>query len=64
MLQEQLLTVNQSVTSSKNVLDHVSSFRERLHSVWQLAQQSLATSQSRMKGRYDKKVYSTLIQGG
>lgn len=55
MLQEQLLSINQSVTPSKNVLDHASSFRERIHSVLQLAQQSLATSQSRMKGKYNKK---------
>ncbi len=55
VLQEQLLSVSQSDTPPKNVLDHVSSFRERLHSVWQLAQHSLANSQTRMKGRYDKK---------
>lgn len=52
VLQE--LSVSWSVSPSENVLDHVSSFRDRLHST-QLAQQSLATSQSRMKGRYDKK---------
>ncbi len=55
VLQEQLLSVSQSDTPPKNVLDHISSFHERLHSVWQLAQHSLANSQSRMKGRYDKK---------
>ncbi len=55
VLQEKLLCVSQSDTPPKNVLDHVSSFCEWLHSVWQLAQHSLANSQSRMKGRYDKK---------
>ncbi|KAL0153990.1 hypothetical protein M9458_050705, partial [Cirrhinus mrigala] len=55
VLQEQLLSVSQTDASQKNVLDHVSSFRERLHLVWQLAQKSLANSQTRMKGRYDKR---------
>lgn len=55
VLQEQLLSVSQTDASQKNVLDHVSSFRESLHLVWQLAQKSLANSQTRMKGRYDKR---------
>lgn len=40
MLQEQLLSQSHSVTE-QNVLDHVSYFHERLHSVWKLARQSL-----------------------
>ncbi|GAA6088362.1 uncharacterized protein LOC122148207 [Tachysurus ichikawai] len=44
-----------NLQSPTHVLDHVSSFRERLHSAWKLAHQSLASSQSKMKANYDKK---------
>lgn len=54
MLQEQLLSQSHLVTGN-NVLDHhVSSFHEKLHSVWKLARQNLESSQSQMKSRYDK----------
>ncbi len=63
MLQEQLLSQSHSVTD-KNVLDHVSSFHERLHSVWKLARQSLESSQSQMKSRYDKRTVQRSFEPG
>ncbi|MGL4646133.1 MAG: hypothetical protein ACRCVL_03270 [Cetobacterium sp.] len=36
-------------------MDYVSAFRERLHSVWKLAQKSLGSVQSQMKTHYDQK---------
>ncbi len=63
MLQEQLLSQSHSVTD-KNVLDHVSSFHERLHSVWKLARQSLESSQSQMKSRYDKHTVQRSFEPG
>uniref|UniRef100_A0AAZ1XXC8 Integrase catalytic domain-containing protein n=1 Tax=Oreochromis aureus TaxID=47969 RepID=A0AAZ1XXC8_OREAU len=38
-----------------NVLDYVSSFRERLHAACELARSSLSNAQSNMKERYDRK---------
>ncbi len=63
MLQEQLISQSHSVTD-KNVLDHVSSFHERLHSVWKLARQSLESSQSQMKSRYDKRTVQRSFEPG
>lgn len=39
----------------KNQLDHVSSFRYKLHRACELATQNLAATQSKMKGWFDKK---------
>ncbi|KAI2645228.1 Retrovirus-related Pol polyprotein [Labeo rohita] len=55
LLQEHLLAKVPSSKSPTHVLDHVSSFCERLHSVWNLAPQSLLSAQSKMKDNYDKK---------
>ncbi len=55
LFQEHLLAEGPSSKSPTPVLDYVSSFRERLHSAWKLARQSLVSSQSKMKDNYDKK---------
>ena len=39
----------------ENMLDYVSSFRERLHHTCDLARDSLSTAQSKMKTHFDKK---------
>ncbi len=64
LLQEQLLSGGLTGFSSKSLLDHVSSFRERLHSVWKLAQQSLSASQTRMKGTFAKKTVQRSFEVG
>lgn len=38
----------------QNVLDYVSSFRERLHHACALAKEALSSSQSKMKAHFDK----------
>uniref|UniRef100_A0A8C5DT92 Gypsy retrotransposon integrase-like protein 1 n=1 Tax=Gouania willdenowi TaxID=441366 RepID=A0A8C5DT92_GOUWI len=45
-----------------NVLDYVSSFRERLHHVCQLAQENLTQAQSKMKTRFDKQSVVRVFQ--
>uniref|UniRef100_A0AAQ4NYV1 Gypsy retrotransposon integrase-like protein 1 n=1 Tax=Gasterosteus aculeatus aculeatus TaxID=481459 RepID=A0AAQ4NYV1_GASAC len=53
VLKERVLSDVPSSTP-KNVLHFVSQMRERLHAACMLAQQSLSSSQTRMKKRYDK----------
>uniref|UniRef100_A0A087YSQ8 Gypsy retrotransposon integrase-like protein 1 n=1 Tax=Poecilia formosa TaxID=48698 RepID=A0A087YSQ8_POEFO len=50
--------LSKSHQTEHNVLDYVSSFRERLFHACQLAQENLAKAQSKMKARYDKKSVS------
>ncbi len=47
-----------------NVLDYVSSFRERLHHACETAQKSLATSQSKMKRQFDKRAVARVFDPG
>ncbi|XP_028847201.1 uncharacterized protein LOC114796860 [Denticeps clupeoides] len=47
-----------------NVLDHVSSFRERLHNACATARASLQHAQGSMKARYDQKAVSRSFQPG
>ncbi len=54
LFQEHLLAEGPSSKSPTPVLDYVSSFRERLHSAWKLAHQSLVSPQSKIKDNYDK----------
>nr|XP_046272302.1 uncharacterized protein LOC124073826 [Scatophagus argus] len=51
LLREQLMGVTSPV---QNVLDYVSSFRERLHHACEVAKESLSGSQSKMKAHFDK----------
>ncbi|XP_076876436.1 uncharacterized protein LOC143525877 [Brachyhypopomus gauderio] len=55
ILQEEMLSDTPPSSPPTNVLDYVSSFRERLHSVCALAQESLSATQTRMKSRHDQK---------
>uniref|UniRef100_A0A8B9H0C2 ribonuclease H n=1 Tax=Astyanax mexicanus TaxID=7994 RepID=A0A8B9H0C2_ASTMX len=52
LLREKLVSDN---CESINLLDYVSSFRERLFQACEVAKASLATTQSQMKARFDKK---------
>ena len=64
ILQEEWLATDQSPSPAKSVLDYVTSFREWLHTVCDLAKSSLTYSQSDMKSRYDQKsVQHTFIVG-
>ncbi|MGL5119019.1 MAG: reverse transcriptase family protein, partial [Plesiomonas shigelloides] len=63
ILQEQLLCENH-LSQTKNVLDHISDFRKRLHTVWEFAKKSLSTVQERMKTRYDKGALQRFFQPG
>ena len=47
-----------------NVLDYVSSFRERLHTVCELARRSLSAAQSKLKQQYDKNTHSRNFHPG
>ncbi len=51
-LKDKFLTTEES--PQKNVLNHVSSFRERLHHARVFAREALAQSQSEMKRKYDR----------
>lgn len=42
----------------RNILDYVSSFRERLHRACECARETLSDAQSKMKGHYDQKAVS------
>ena len=44
-----------TVGENTSVLDYVSKFRERLHKVWDLAQETLKLSQANMKKTFDRK---------
>ncbi|XP_068237354.1 uncharacterized protein [Palaemon carinicauda] len=42
-------------SSKMNSLDYILSFKEKLRSIWQWAQNNLSTSQAKMKTHYDRK---------
>ncbi len=63
VLQGQILGDEHS-SHPKNVSDYVSSFRERLHSVWTLARKSLCAAQERMKICYDHEAVLRSFQIG
>ncbi|XDV49410.1 hypothetical protein PO909_018663 [Leuciscus waleckii] len=63
ILQEQILSSNRP-SPTTNVLDYISSFRERLHKVWKLAKRSLDSAQDQMKTRYDQKAVQRSFQIG
>ncbi len=63
ILQEQILSSSR-MSPTTSVLDYVSVFRERLHSVWKLAKKSLSSVQSQMKTHYDKKTVTRSFQAG
>ncbi|KAL2085082.1 hypothetical protein ACEWY4_018402 [Coilia grayii] len=48
----------------QNILDYVSSFRERLHNACACAQKALASAQVKMKTRYDRKSVDRSFQPG
>uniref|UniRef100_A0A3B1J0P6 Gypsy retrotransposon integrase-like protein 1 n=1 Tax=Astyanax mexicanus TaxID=7994 RepID=A0A3B1J0P6_ASTMX len=48
----------------QNILDYVSTFRERLHKACALAHETLSVSQERMKHFYDKRAVSREFQPG
>ncbi len=51
-------------SSTNNVLDYVSAFRERLHTVWRSTKHSLSSVQSQMKSHYDQKAVPRSFQAG
>ena len=51
LLKERLLCED----TQTNVLEYVSTFRERMHKAWEVARQNLSDSQERMKSWYDRK---------
>ncbi len=65
ILQEQIHKILSSsrMSPTTSVLDYVSVFHERLHSVWKLAKKSLSSVQSQMKTHYDKKNCHSIISG-
>ena len=63
VLKERVLSDSPSKTPT-NVLEFVSRMRERLHAAGRLAKESLASTQQRMKVRYDKKTKDrSFLQG-
>lgn len=46
------------------ILDYVSTFREHLHKVWEVARKHLSATQAKMKSRYDKKSVARSFQPG
>ncbi len=63
ILQEQILS-SSCPSSTTNALDYVSAFRERLHTVWKLAKDSLSSVQSQIKSHYDQKAVPRSFQAG
>ncbi len=63
VLQEQILG-NEHSSHPKNVVNYISSFRERLHSVWTLARKSLCVAQERIKICYDREAVLRSFQIG
>lgn len=63
ILQEQILSPK-NPSQTTNVLDYVSAFHERLHTVWELAKRSLDSVQIQMKTRYDQKAVKRSFQTG
>lgn len=62
LLQEKL--VDAPGQSKRNVLNYVSSFRERLHQARAVARSALSASQETMKKRFDKKAVNRQFQVG
>ena len=60
LLKEKWLTE----TSSLNLLDYVSNFKERLYNACKLAQENLKSSQTKMKRWYDKDVRNRVFKPG
>ena len=63
VLRDRLLSKSTTVPA-KNVLDYVSTFRERLHTACDFARSALAEAQGKMKGRYDIKSVKRTFQAG
>ncbi|KAL0153020.1 hypothetical protein M9458_051619 [Cirrhinus mrigala] len=61
LLKENWLSEGQAVV---NVLDYVSSFRERLHRACELAQSALSDAQSKMKEHFDKRATARSFEKG
>lgn len=61
LLKENWLSEGQSIV---NVLDYVSSFRERLHRACELAQSALSDAQSKMKEHFDKRATARSFEKG
>uniref|UniRef100_A0A8C2DF58 Integrase catalytic domain-containing protein n=1 Tax=Cyprinus carpio TaxID=7962 RepID=A0A8C2DF58_CYPCA len=62
VLKEQILTADSCPKT--NVLDYVSTFRDRLHTAWSLARESLATAQKGMKHKFDQKAIAQSFMPG
>ena len=62
VLKEQFLS--KGLSERDNVLDYVSRFRERLHGACALATEALASTQKRMKRRYDQTAVSRSLRPG
>lgn len=62
ILKEQIL--EPKLSSNTNVLDFVCTFRDRLHTAWLLARESLANAQKDMKSKYDKQAVVRSFQPG
>ena len=60
LLKEKWLTE----TSSLNLLDYVSNFKERIYNACKLAQENLKSSQTKMKHWYDKDVKNRVFKPG
>uniref|UniRef100_A0A8C5DBJ5 Gypsy retrotransposon integrase-like protein 1 n=1 Tax=Gouania willdenowi TaxID=441366 RepID=A0A8C5DBJ5_GOUWI len=63
-LKEKFLSVGDKSNATRNVLDYVSSFRERLHKACEAARSALSVSQGKMKKRYDKKAVQRKFEVG
>lgn len=63
VLKEHILSPTPA-TAPRNVLEYVSAMRERLHAACVLAQESLSSTQKRMKVRYDRKAVSRSFAPG
>lgn len=63
ILQEQILSPGY-LSQTTSVLDYVSAFRERLHTLWELARCTLGSVQTQMKTRYDQKAVQRSFQTG
>ena len=61
LLREQLTGV---ASPNQNVLDYVSAFRERLHHACEVAKETLAGSQSKMKAHFDKRAIERSFKPG
>uniref|UniRef100_A0A3B1J3T9 Gypsy retrotransposon integrase-like protein 1 n=1 Tax=Astyanax mexicanus TaxID=7994 RepID=A0A3B1J3T9_ASTMX len=62
-MQESLMTHSDTV-QSKSVLEYVDSFRERLHKAWEIAGETLKSSQGKMKKDHDKRAVSRSFSPG